>query len=202
MRYFLPTFLLLFMTGTGTAWCVETTPDEVIVIPVNVKDQALEKTLEYGQELCLRQDFDQATKLFKHVLTLDPCNTEARETLATIAKKGPATKGINDFLNGLKCVMPAIPAPVREDQKVPTFEQRATPAVSGTGFHPTAPGTTTVALPAPATPAVPQLTPLQGATLQEKMADLQKKVQRIENAAQAQNTRLDKLNNVQPVTKN
>jgi hypothetical protein len=53
---------------------------------------------------------------------------------------------------------------------------------------------------APATPAQPA--PLQGATLQEKMADLQKRIQNIENTAQAQNARLDELNQGQPVTKN
>jgi hypothetical protein len=216
MRYLLLSFLFFSLAGTGTALCIETNPDEFVVVPVNIKDEALQKTLEYGQELFLRQEFGQATKLYKHVLTLDPCNAEARETLAVIAKKSPAAKDINDFLNGLKCVPPPIPEPVSEDQNVSTFEQHAFPAVSGKGFQPAAPGTTTAALPAPVktititpraattspmAPVAPQPTSLQGATLQEKIADLQNEVQHIEASAQAQNTELNKLNNEQPVTR-
>jgi hypothetical protein len=189
MRRPILTFLFFCMTSSGIALCIETSPDEIVVIPVNVKDQALEKTLEYGQELCLRQDFGQATKLYEHVLTLDPCNSEARETLATIAKKGPATKDINDFLNGLKCELPPPPAPetLTTTAPAPSKDMAFAPKITS---------------PVNATSGFTQHTPFQDATLQEKIADLQKRTQRIENAAQAQNTRLDKLNNTQPVTQN
>jgi hypothetical protein len=212
MRYFLLTLLFLFVTGTGIVFA-QLSPEEVAMVPLNVKDQALEKTLEYGEELCLRQDFDQAIGLYKHVLALDPCNTQARDALSMMAKKGYNPKAINDFLASQKCTQIVAPKIVVETPKAVVVKGQPDQPVTMNKGLVVAPAAPIVKMPAPSkrTFVAPTVTapakvappaPLQGATLQEKIADLQKRVQRIEASAQAQNTRLDKLTNEQPVTQN
>jgi hypothetical protein len=53
-----------------------------------------------------------------------------------------------------------------------------------------------------ATPVPSRHVPLKGQTLQEKLADLQKRIQRVENTAQNQSTRLNSLNNELSTTQN
>jgi hypothetical protein len=210
-------FVFLLLAGIGVAQCAETSPEEVAAVPFNVKDQALQKTLEYGQELFLRQDLDQATRLFKRVLTLDPCNKEARDGLLALAYKSSDPKNINDFVESQKCPSPPIPKPQTEASKTTTIKDQ-NPAKPSGESQPTSPlGTSTdkmsaskeisastpvAAAPARATPPAPQQALLHEADLQKKIADMQDKVQRIETSAQAQNARLDKLTNEQPMTRN
>ena len=195
MRHSILTFLFLLVIGTGAGFCFETDPGVILFVPDNVKDQALEKTLQYGRELYLRQDFDQAVKLFKHVIALDTCNPQAREGLKQIADRGYKKETIDAYLNGLECrEMPApeVATIEPEDALIPEPEPAKTPAPKAMTMAPVSVGTK-------ATPVPSQHVPLKGPTLQAKLTELQKRVQRVENTAQIQNTRLNSLNN-EPLT--
>jgi hypothetical protein len=89
----------------------------MLFVPESVKDQALEKTLQYGRELYLRQDFDQAVKLLKHVIALDTCNPPARDGLKMIADRGFQKESINAYLNGLNCQGAPAPMSASLEQK-------------------------------------------------------------------------------------
>ena len=189
MRYPLLTLLFLFTITTGLGFCLETDPDVIIFTPPNVKNQALEETLQYGHELILRQDLGQATKLFKHVIALDPCNPQAREELKMIADRGYQKKVINDYLAGLNCEEKPAPQAV-------SMEPEKTVAALPMTALPNKVETRATA------PVLPQTTPLQGATLEDKLADLQKKIQRIETNARDQNNRLNALTNRSSTSQN
>jgi len=310
MRRSILTFLFFIVIGPGAGWCFQTGADEILFVPEHVKDRALKKTLQYGRELYLRQDFDQATRLLKHIIALDPCNQNAREGLKMIADKDYQKDTINAYLAGLACketpppqiaetepeesLIPE-PEPSKElhltsqeyqeamqtaspqlrdiinykDKDITSLKERLAQEVSGevqplkkpvrmaitapTPKKTVAPKTVKSAVPVPAkfitleptkpvasqpissvtpqplkpvlpapgktgppvpittapsitgtlaTAASPQHRPLQGVTLQEKLADLQKRIQRVEDTAQSQSTRLNNLDNQSPITQN
>ena len=190
MRHSILTFLFLLVIGTGAGFCFETDSDVMLFVPESVKDQALEKTLQYGRELYLRQDFDQAVKLLKHVIALDTCNPQARDGLKMIADRGFQKESINAYLNGLNCQGAPAPMSASLEQKeslLPAPKQQKTVALEPRQAAPISKETSAT--------ATSQHGPLQGLTLQEKLANLQKRIQRAEDAAQSQSTRLNSLDN-------
>jgi hypothetical protein len=150
----------------------------------NIKDQASRENIRYARELYLKGDFAGSAAVLRQVLLMDCANVQAKEDLKRIAGKGPQYSAISRWLATFTCPAdknkkgegrPAACAVTIETKTAPIIEDPAKVLFVTANVLP---------------PATDNTNP---ATLQDKFAAINARLNGIEENIAEKNKRLEML---------